>query len=55
MNPPDLFPAADENGEVGILEKAQTFSCVREGTGASGTYVLPVWRAPHPTKWLCKG
>lgn len=22
MNPPGLFPAADENGEVGILEKA---------------------------------
>lgn len=40
MNPPDLFPAADRNREVGILEKVQTFSPARDGTGASGTCVL---------------
>lgn len=54
MNP-DLFPATDKSGKDGILEKAQTFSSTRERTGASGTCVLWVWRAAHPTKWLCKG
>lgn len=55
MNPPDLFPAADRNGEVGILEEVQTFSPARDGTEPVVPACSGVWRAPHPAKWLCKG
>lgn len=55
MDLPDLFPAADETKKFGILEKAQNFTPARKGTGANGTHMLWIWRAPHPTKWLWKG